>query len=110
MFNFQTTYSIVDSNKLEYIQVTSTIENLFSFDGLKYIVSNASRMFISFAPLSMFLIASICLAVAEASGFIDILFRKVFSKWNNSLLTFVVILIATISSLITLPNTAELSF
>lgn len=100
LFNFQTTYSIVDSNKLEYIQVTSTIENLFSFDGLKYIVSNASRMFISFAPLSMFLIASICLAVAEASGFIDILFRRVFAKLNNGMLTFVVVLIATISSLI----------
>ena len=100
LFNFQTTYNIVDSNKLEYIQVTSTIENLFSFDGLKYIVSNASKMFISFAPLSMFLIAAICLAVAEASGFIDILFRKVFSKMNNNILTFIVVLIATISSLI----------
>ena len=100
LFNFQTTYNIVDSNKLEYIQVTATIENLFSFDGLKYIVSNATRMFISFAPLSMFLIASIGLAVAEASGFIDILFRRVFSKMNNGVLTFLVVLIATISSLI----------
>ncbi len=100
LFNFQTTYNIVDSNKLEYIQVTSTIENLFSFDGLKYIVSNASRTFISFAPLSMFLVAAISLAVAEASGFIDILFKKVFSKLNNSILTFIVVLIATISSLI----------
>lgn len=100
LFNFQTTYNAIDSTKLEYIQTTATIENLFSFDGLKYIVSNASKMFVSFAPVSMFLIASICLAVAEASGFIDILFRRVFSKWNNSLLTFVVVLVATISSLI----------
>lgn len=100
LFNFQTTYNIVDSNKLEYIQVTSTIENLFSFDGLKYIVSNATKMFISFAPLSMFLIASIGLAIAEASGFIDISFRKIFSKLNNNILTFIVVLIATISSLI----------
>ena len=100
LFNFQTTYNIVDSNKLEYVQITSTIENLFSWDGLKYIVSNASRTFISFAPLSMFLMAAICLAVAEASGFIDILFKKVFSKLNDNILTFIVVLIATISSLI----------
>ena len=100
LFNFQTTYNVIDSTKLEYAQITSTIENLFSFDGLKYIVSNASKMFISFAPLSMFLIASICLSVAEASGFIDILFRRVFSRLNNNILTFVVVLIATISSLI----------
>jgi aminobenzoyl-glutamate transport protein len=100
LFNFQTTYNVIDSAKLEYLQTTAVIENLFSFDGLKYIVSNASKMFISFAPLSMFLLAAIALAVAEASGFIDILFRKVFSKWNNGLLTFVVVLVATISSLI----------
>ncbi len=100
LFNVQTTYTVIDSAKLEYVQTTAVIENLFSFDGLKYIVSNASRMFISFAPLSMFLLAAIALAVAEASGFIDILFRKVFSKWNNSMLTFVVVLFATISSLI----------
>ena len=100
LFNFQTTYNIVDNAKLEYIQTTATIENMFSFEGLKYIVGNASKMFISFAPLSMFLIASIGLAVAEASGFIDISFRKIFSKLNNSFLTFLVVLIATISSLI----------
>ena len=100
LFNFSTTYNIVDNAKLEYIQVSATVENLFSFDGLKYIVSNASKMFISFAPLSMFLIASIGLAVAEASGFMDITFRKIFYKLNNNILTFLVVLIATISSLI----------
>ena len=100
LFNFQTTYNIVDNAKLEYIQTTATIENLVRLDVLKYIVGNATKMFISFAPLSMFLIASIGLAVAEASGFIDILFRKIFSKLNNNVLTFLVVLIATISSLI----------
>ena len=100
LFNFGTTYNVIDNAKLEYIQTTATIENLFSFDGLKYIVSNATRMFISFAPLSMFLVASIGLAVAEASGFIDISFRKIFAKLNNNLLTFFVVLVATISSLI----------
>ena len=100
LFNFQTTYNIIDNTKLEYIQTTATIENMFSLDGLKYIVGNASKMFISFAPLSMFLLASIGLAVAEASGFIDITFKKIFSKLNNNVLTFLVVLIATISSLI----------
>jgi len=100
LFNFQTTYNIVDNAKLEYVQVNATIENLFSFDGLKYIIGNSTKMFISFAPLSMFLIASIGLAIAEASGFMDISFRRIFSKLNNNVLTFLIILIATISSLI----------
>ena len=100
LFNFQTTYNVIDMGKLEYVQVTAVVENLFSFDGLKYIVGNASKTFISFAPLSMFLIASIGLAIAEASGFIDISFRKIFSKLNNNFLTFLVVFVATISSLI----------
>ena len=100
LFHFQTTYNVIDTANLEYNQVTVAVENLFSFDGLKYIVGNASKTFISFAPLSMFLIASICLAVAEASGFIDVSFKRIFSKLNNNVLTFLVVLIATISSLI----------
>ena len=100
LIHFQTTYNVVDSAKLEYIQLTATVDNLFSFHGLKYIVGNASKTFISFAPLSMFLIASIGLAIAEASGFIDISFKRIFSKLNNNILTFLVILVATISSLI----------
>ena len=100
LFHFQTTYNIIDSAKLEYVQVNVAVENLFSFNGLKYIVGNASKTFISFAPLSLFLIASIGLAVSEASGFIDISFKRIFSKLNNNALTFLVVLIATISSLI----------
>ncbi len=100
LFHFQTTYNVIDAAKLEYTQINVAVENLFSFDGLKYIVGNASKTFISFAPLSMFLIASIGLAVAEASGFIDVSFKRIFSKLNNNVLTFLIILIATISSLI----------
>ena len=52
LFNFQTTYNVVDMGKLEYVQATSTVENLFSFSGLKYIVGNASKTFISSGEIS----------------------------------------------------------
>ena len=100
LFHFQTTYNVVDSAKVEMTQVTTTITNLFSFDGLKYIVGNATRNFISFAPVSMFLVAAIGLAVSEASGFLDVLFKRIFAKLNNNMLTLLVVFIATISSLI----------
>lgn len=100
LFHFQTTYNIVDSAKMELVQITTNVYNLFSFDGLKYIVGSATKNFISFAPLSMFLVASIGIAICEASGYFDVLFKKIFSKYNNSFLTFLIILIATISSLI----------
>ncbi len=100
LFHFQSTYSIVDSTKIELVQVTSTVYNLFSFDGLKYIVGSATKNFISFAPLAMFLVASIGLAVCEASGFLDVLFKRIFMKFSNSVLTFLIIFLSTASSLI----------
>ena len=100
IFKFQSTYNIVDSTKLELIQNTAVIENLLSFDGLKYIVGNATKNFIVFAPLSMYLVAMIGFVVCEASGFFDVLFKRLFANMNNKMLTFLIILFATISSLI----------
>lgn len=100
LFNLQTTYNVVDSAKVEITGVTAVVTNLFSFDGLKYLVGNATKNFIAFAPVSMFLVAAIGLAVSEASGFLDVLFKRIFEKLNNSMLTLIVLFIATISSLI----------
>ena len=100
LLDFQSTYKMVDISKGEVTQVTTTVNNLFSFTGLKYIVGNATKNFISFAPLSMFLVAYLGLAICEASGFLDVLFKKVFDKINNRILTFLVVFVATASSLI----------
>lgn len=100
LFNFQSTYNIVDGAKVELIQNTAVVENLFSFDGLKYIVGNATRNFIVFAPLSMYLVAMVGFVVCEASGFFDVLFKRIFANMSNKVLTFLIVLTATISSLI----------
>lgn len=100
LFNFGTTYNVLDSVKMEMVSLTAETFNLFSFDGLKYIVSNASRNFIVFAPLSMYLVGMIGVVVASGSGFIDVLFKRMFEKMNSKFLTFLVVFIATISSLI----------
>ena len=100
LFNFQTTYNVVDNVKIEMTQVTAAINNMFSLDGLKYIIGNTTKNFISFAPVGMFLVAAVGLAVCEASGFFDVLFKKIFNKLNNNVLTFLIMFIATISSLI----------
>lgn len=97
---FQTTYSTISATDLSTIQNTVNVINLFNYDGLKYIISNASRNFISFAPLSMFLIMAIGLAIGEASGFLDLLCKKVFAKIDNFKVTFMIIFIATISTII----------
>ena len=100
ILNFQTTYSTVNGIDLSIVQNTVKVENLLGFSGLKYIISNASKNFISFSPLSMFLLMAIGLSIIESSGCLDFYNKKYFSKINNKVLTFMIIFIATISTII----------
>ena len=100
ILGFQTTYSTISPIDLSIVQNTVSVENLLNFEGIKYIISNATKSFISFAPLSMFLMISIGIAFLESSGCMDYLNKKVFSKINNKVITFLIIFIGTISTII----------
>ena len=100
MLEMQATYNVVNSNTNELEATLVVVENLLSFDGMKFIISNATRNFISFAPLGMLLIALIGITVAEATGFIETFSRRALRKMPKEFLTFIVIFIATCSSLI----------
>ena len=98
-FKIQASYSTINSaNQLENNAVS--VVGLFNFDGIKSIISDAAKNFASFAPLTTLLIALIGLSVAHASGFIDTFIKRVTLKINNKTLTFALIFLATISSII----------
>ena len=95
----QANYSKINtSGNLESVLVV--VENMFNYEGFKYLISNAAKNFASFTPLSTLLIALIGLSVAHASGFIDTFIKKRTLKINNKVITFFIIFIATISSII----------
>ena len=96
----QATYSSIDLNTLELKSNVVTIENLLNYSGIKYLISNAARNFAGFAPLSNLIISLIGLSVAYSTGFIDAFIRRVTLNIDNKKLTFLIILVATISSLI----------
>ena len=100
LLGMQATYSTINpaNGNLETNMVV--VENLFSFDGIKYIISNASKNFISFTTLSNLLIALIGLGVMQATGFLDTFIKRRIVKIDNKIITFIVIFLATISSII----------
>jgi len=100
LFQVQSTYTIVRPENLELESVFVSVKNMLNYDGIKYIVSNASSNFASFAPLVSLLIALIGLSVAHASGFIDTFIKRVTLDISNKKLTFILILIAIFSSII----------
>lgn len=100
LFETQATYNTINTNTKELEPVLITIENMLSFDGLKFIISDAAKNFLSFAPLGSLLISLIGLTVAEGTGFIETLTRRHISKMPKTLFTFIVIFVSMTSSLI----------
>lgn len=100
LFEMQATYSKLNpaTNQLESTLVT--VENLFNFGGVKYFISNAAKNFISFTTLSTLLISLIGLGVAQATGLLDAFINRVLVKIDKKKITFMLILLATISSLV----------
>lgn len=100
LLQVQATYNTINKNTNELEPVLITVENLLCFDGIKFIISNAAKNFLSFAPLGTLLISLIGLSVAEGTGFIEALTKRHLSKVPHFVITFLVIFIAVVSSLI----------
>ncbi len=100
LLQIQTTYNTININTLELEKNLVTIENLLNYDGIKFIISNAAKNFASFAPVSNLLISLIGLSIAYSTGLIDAFTKRITLNIDNKVITFIIILIATISSLI----------
>ena len=83
----QATYNTVNVNTKELEPTLVAVENLLSFDGLKFIISNASKNFLSFGPLGMLLLSLIGITIGEGTGFFETLTRRHISKISKILIT-----------------------
>ena len=99
-FQMQGSYSTIDATNNTLNTTLVTVENMLSFDGSKLIFSNALRSFLSFAPLGMLLVTLIGIGISKSTGFLDVLCKRVFNKVDKRIMTFIIIFLAIISSLI----------
>lgn len=100
LFEAQATYSQINENTGTLEKVLVSVKSLFNYDGFKFFISNVTKNFASFTPLSMLLISLLGVGVAEASGLLDTVIRKKLVKLDGWILTFLVIFLGAISSLI----------
>lgn len=100
LFGAEATYSTLNPANGNLETNLVAVENLFSFDGVKYIISNATKNFVSFTTLSNLLIALIGLGIMQATGLLDAFIKRRLSKTNTRRLLFTIIFIATVSSLV----------
>lgn len=73
--------------------------NLLSGDGLRRILSGAVGNFTGFAPLGTVLVAMLGIGIAERSGLMDALLRRLVAAAPDALLTFFIVFAGVMSSL-----------
>jgi len=93
-------YDSLNASTNELEQSFVTIKNMLSADGIKFIISNASKNFASLTTLSTVIITLMGIAVAEETGLIQTFMKKKLTKINPKLITFLLIIIAVFSSIV----------
>ncbi len=73
--------------------------SLLSIEGLRYILTNMVKNFTGFAPMGIVVVAMLGIGLAEKSGLIGALIRKLVLAAPPKILTFVIILAGILSNL-----------
>lgn len=68
-------------------------QNIFSIDGIKFVIGNAVSNFRIFEPLVVLIISIICVSILESSGLLNYVFSR-FGKLKTWIITFLTVLIS----------------
>ena len=96
----QSTYNTIKVSGQDLDSNLIVVENLFNYDNMKYIISNALINFMGFTPLCMLLISLIGVSVLKATGLLEILSQKYIKKLSKNQLTFIILFLGVISTIV----------
>lgn len=93
------TAELIDPKTMELKEQTVKAVSLLNTDGIKYILENAVKNFTSFAPLGVVLVAMLGVGVAEGTGYISAVLKKVVSVTPAVLVTPMVVFLGVMSNI-----------
>lgn len=93
------TYLGLDRSTNEIKDITVSVQSLLTADGIRYIFSSLITNFTSFAALGTVLVAMLGVGVAEGTGFIATVLRRIVLNTPKSLVTAVVVFAGVMSSI-----------
>ena len=91
------TGELVSGGKLQ--ETTVNVVSLLTRDGLSYMFTSAVNNFTTYAPLGMVLVAMLGVGVAEQSGLIDTLLKRVVKATPKFLLTPMIVFLGVMSNI-----------
>ena len=93
------TYTGLDRSTNEIKEMSSSIVSLLSPEGIRYMFTSAVTNFTGFAPLGTVLVALLGVGLAEGTGLIGSLLKKLVMSTPKRLITVVVVLAGVLSSI-----------
>lgn len=97
LLGFEADKTVINNGHLETNLVI--VNNIFSWEGLKYLAGGIIDNFMLFEPLVLLIISLIAVGIGEASGLFKAAFQP-FRKLNMTALTFITFFLGVISSVI----------
>ncbi len=99
LFGASVSYQQVNPDTHEIQIVTTSVNSLLSAEGIRFIFTSVVPNFIQFGPVGIILVAMIGVGLAERSGLIQALIRKIVVIAPESAITAIVITLGLLSSI-----------
>jgi aminobenzoyl-glutamate transport protein len=99
LIGWSATYDVVDPATHEVVTRTTTVASLLSADGIRFIFTSIVPNFMSFGAVGVIIVAMVGVGVAEESGLIATLVRKIVEIAPRSIFTFIVVMLGVVSSI-----------
>ncbi len=97
IFGIDASKTIISSGTMETTLVT--VKNIFSEDGLRFLIGDATSNFRMFEPLALLILALFGISICEKSGFLNALFSPL-KRVKLNIIIFMTILLSIISTVI----------
>jgi aminobenzoyl-glutamate transport protein len=99
MMGTTVTYDAYDEAVGDIVEQTTSVRSLLSADGIRFMLTTPVANFLAFTGVGVILVAMIGVGVAEESGLIATLVRKLVATAPQSIFTFMIVMVGVLSSI-----------
>lgn len=98
-FGASVTYESINAETNKVEQITTHAQSLLSRDGIRFMYEDVVKNFMNFQAVGVIIVAMLGVGVADSSGLIDALIRKLVKVAPRKLLTYILVFIGVLSSI-----------
>ena len=99
MLGTTVTYEAYDEAVGDIVKQTTAVRSLLSADGIRFMLTSPVANFLGFTGVGVILVAMIGVGIAEESGLIATLVRKLVAAAPQSIFTFMIVMVGVLSSI-----------